>query len=70
MTVVKSQVKAEHDVRLEKLRAERAAAQTDVTKKCKLQTSSNCLTVMALYLLLLFRSTDFVQLFKNQINVL
>ena len=36
MAVVKSQVKAEQDVKLEKLRDERAATQTDVTKKCKL----------------------------------
>ena len=37
MAVVKSPVKAEQDVKLEKLRDERAATQTDVTKKCKLQ---------------------------------
>ena len=36
MAVVKSPVKAEQDVKLEKLRDERAATQTDVTKKCKL----------------------------------
>ena len=36
MAVVKSPVKAEQDVKLEKLRDERAATQTHVTKKCKL----------------------------------
>ena len=36
MAVVKSQVKAEQDVKLEKLRDERAATRTNVTKKCKL----------------------------------
>ena len=36
MAVVKSQVKAEQDVKLEKLRDERAATRTIVTKKCKL----------------------------------
>ena len=37
MAVVKSPVKAEHNVKLEKLRDKRAAAQTDVTGKCKFQ---------------------------------
>ena len=36
MAVVKSPLKTEQDVKLEKLRDERAAAQTDVTRKCKL----------------------------------
>ena len=36
MEVVKSPVKAEQDVKLEKLRDERAATRTDVTRKCKL----------------------------------
>ena len=36
LAVVKSPVKAEQDVKLEKLRDERAATRTDVTKKCKL----------------------------------
>ena len=45
-----SPVKAEHDVKLEKLRDERAAAENDVTRKCKLQTSFNCRTAMALHL--------------------
>ena len=36
MAVVKSPVKAEQDVKLEKLRDERAATRTDVTRKCKL----------------------------------
>ena len=36
LAAVKSPVKAEQDVKLEKLRNERAAARTDVTRKCKL----------------------------------
>ena len=36
MVVVKNPVKAEQDVKLEKLRDERAATRTVVTKKCKL----------------------------------
>ena len=36
MAVAKSPVKAEQDVKLEKLRDERAATRTDVTRKCKL----------------------------------
>ena len=48
MAVAKSPVKAEQDVKLEKLRYKRAAIRTDVTKKCKLQTSFNCSTDMIL----------------------
>ena len=36
MAVVKSPVKAEQDVKLEKLRDQRAATRTDMTRKCKL----------------------------------
>ena len=36
MAVVKSPVKAEQVVKLENLRDERAATQTDVKRKCKL----------------------------------
>ena len=36
MAGVKSSVKAEQDVKLEKLRDERAVSRTDVTRKCKL----------------------------------
>ena len=43
MTVVKSPViqlaTAEHEVELKELRNERAAARTDVTRKCKLKAS-------------------------------
>ena len=57
MTVVKSPViqlaTAEHEVELKELRNERAAAQTDVTRKCKLQASFYCsanMVVVHLYL--------------------
>ena len=54
MTVVKSPViqlaTAEHEVELKELRNERAAAQTDVTRKCKLQASFYCSTNMIVHL--------------------
>ena len=36
MAVIKSPVKAKQDVKLEKLRDERASTRTDVTRKCNL----------------------------------
>ena len=54
-TVVKSPViqlpTAEHEVELKELRNERAAAQTDVTRKCKLQTSCYCSINMVVHLI-------------------
>ena len=44
---------AEHEVELKELRNERAVAQTDVTRKCKLQASFYCsanMVVVHLYL--------------------
>ena len=70
MTVVKSLVKAEHDVKIENLSSGAAAAQTDVTRRCKLKSSLNRSTDMVLHLSLLFWSIDFVALFKNRINSL
>ena len=53
MTVVKSPViqlaTPKHDVKLKELRNERAAAQTDVTRKCKLQASFYCSTNMIVH---------------------
>lgn len=54
MTVVKSLVKAEHDVKIENLNSGAAAAQTDVTRRCKLKSSLNRSTDMVLHLSLLF----------------
>ena len=45
---------ADHDIKLKKLRYERAAARTGVTRKYKLQASFNCSTGMVLHLLLPF----------------
>ena len=50
---------------LEKLGDERAATQTDVTRKCKSQTSFNFSTEMVLYILLPFWSFDFAQLLRS-----
>ena len=54
MAVVKSPgiqlASAEHEVELKKLRNKRAAARTDVTKKCKLQASFYCSTNMVVHL--------------------
>ena len=54
-TVVKSPViqlpTEEHEVELKELRNERAAAQTDVTRKCKLQTSCYCSINMVVHLI-------------------
>ena len=54
MTVVKSAViqlaTAEHRVELKELKNERAAAQTDVTRKCKLQASFHCSTNIVVHL--------------------
>ena len=54
MTVIKSLVMQlatrKHDVKLKELRNERAAAQTDVTRKCKLQASFYCSTNMIVHL--------------------
>ena len=58
MTVVKIPViqlaTAEHEVELKELRNERAAAQTDVTRKCKLQASFYCSANMVVHLYLPF----------------
>ena len=54
MAVVNCPVKAEHDVKLEKLRDEKPAARTDITGTRKLQTSFYCSTNIVLHLLLLF----------------
>ena len=57
MTVVKKPsytAIAEHDVKLKKLRYEKAATQTDATRKYKLQASFNCSTDMVLHLFLPF----------------
>ena len=62
-TVVKSPViqlpTAEHEVELKDLRNERAAAQTDVTRKCKLQTFCYCSTNMVVHLIWPFWSIAF-----------
>ena len=54
MTVVKSPAiqlaTAEHEVELKELRNERAAARTDVTRKCELQVSFYCSTNMVVHL--------------------
>ena len=54
MTVVKIPViqlaTAEHEVELKELRNERAAARTDVTRKCELQVSFYCSTNMVVHL--------------------
>ena len=58
MTVVKSPViqlaTAEHEVELKELRNERAATQSDVTRKCKLQASFYCSANMVVHLYLPF----------------
>ena len=63
MTVVKSPViqlaTAEHEVELKELRNERAAAQTDVTRKCKLQASFYCSANMVVHLFWPFWSIAF-----------
>ena len=41
---------AEHEVELKELRNERAAARTDVTRKCELQVSFYCSTNMVVHL--------------------
>ena len=41
---------AEHEVELKELRNERAAARTDVTRKCKLQASFYCSTNIVVHL--------------------
>ena len=41
---------AEHEVELKELRNERAAARTDVTRKCKLKASFFCSTNMVVHL--------------------
>ena len=43
-------VTAEHEVELKETRHERAAARTDVTRKCELQASFYCSTNMAVHL--------------------
>ena len=40
----------EHEVELKELRNERAAARTDVTRKCKLKASFFCSTNMVVHL--------------------
>ena len=45
---------AEHEVELKELRYERAAAQTDITRKCKLQASFYCSANMVVHLYLPF----------------
>ena len=45
---------AEHEVELKELRKERAAAQTDVTRKCKLQALFYCSAIMVVHLYLPF----------------
>ena len=54
MAVAKSPViqlaTGEHEVELKELRNERAAAGTDVTKKCKLQVSFYCSANMVVHL--------------------
>ena len=44
----------EHEVELKELRNERAAAQTNVTRKCKLQASFYCSANMVVHLYLPF----------------
>ena len=51
---------ADHDIKLKKLRYERAAARTGVTRKYKLQASFNCSTGMVLHLLLPFWNIGFM----------
>ena len=64
MTVVKSPViqlaTAEHVVELKELRNERAAARTDVTRKCKLQAYFYCSTNMVVHLFRPFPSIAFL----------
>ena len=64
MTVVKSPViqlaTAEHEVELKELRNERAAARTDVTRKCELQVSFYCSTNMVVHLFSPFLHCFFV----------
>ena len=72
MAVVKNPVKAEQDVKLEKLRDERAATRTVMWQKnvsCKHLLIVQ-LTWYFLYLFLPCWSIDFVQSLKNHINVL
>ena len=49
MRVVESPVTAEHEIELKEARNERAAARTDVTRKCELQASFYCSTNMVVY---------------------
>ena len=64
MTVAKSPViqlaTAEHVVELKELRNERAAARTDVTRKCKLQAYFYCPTNMVVHFFRPFRSIAFL----------
>ena len=45
---------AEHEVELKELRNERAATQTDIKRKCKLQASFYCSANMVVHLYLPF----------------
>ena len=49
-TLVIQLATVEHEVELKELRNERAAARTDVTRKCKLKASFFCSTNMVVHL--------------------